>query len=578
MRLTAGILFLTVLMGNWPAFAQDNEKPEALHYAVSPRAGDPAKGLAIAVSFLGDADGTTTIILPNHWAGQENLWEDIRALRVSKGKAQLHETDTPHIYLLTHEPGVPITLTYSVIHPMDSPPLPYGGALYRPQLTADYVHFIGSNVFVIPEYGNDSGEADEETPERLISFEWRNFPPDWKFTSSFSTKARQEPELLQVSSFKQAVFVAGDVRLRQENIGGATLNLALRGAWAFSDDEVVQSLRQTLSAGMALWQNQPFKHFTVTLMQDASASGSIGGTGLTNSFATYASSDATLAQLQNVLSHEFLHEWLPGEVGSMSVAKGLGPSLYWFSEGFTDYYTGKILRAGGMIDDQGYADRLNKILRTYWFSPYRNASNKSITEKFWTVAEIGQLPYQRGMLLALKWDAEISAASDGRFTLLDVLHAMIKENLLSKANGDKALPFTPKRLQQAIMAKTGVDISKDLEAVVKTGETIDVPDRLFSPCLVKTIRNLGTLDYGYQARESRLAGIIQGVDPKGAAYAAGLRDGQVFIKYIDPATDLAKPFRLLVRQNDKEIEISYVPMSKVTRPVPQFELATELCQ
>jgi hypothetical protein len=36
-----------------------------------------------------------------------------------------------------------------------------------------------------------------------------------------------------------------------------------------------------------------------------------------------------------------------------------------------------------------------------------------------------------------------------------------------------------------------------------------------------------------------------GIAPKRAAFAAGFRNGQQFVKYADPATDIAKPFGLL---------------------------------
>ena len=116
--------------------------------------------------------------------------------------------------------------------------------------------------------------------------------------------------------------------------------------------------------------------------------------------------------------HELFHDWNPQQLGRMPDPE---QSHYWLSEGFTDYYTYVLLRRSGLSTADEYLAHYNTLLREYHLSPARDADNDRIVREFWSDPNVGHLPYWRGALLAMKWDAEIRAATAGRASLDDVM-------------------------------------------------------------------------------------------------------------------------------------------------------------
>ena len=56
---------------------------------------------------------------------------------------------------------------------------------------------------------------------------------------------------------------------------------------------------------------------------------------------------------------------------------------YWLSEGFTDFYTGRMLVRQGLWTPAQFAEDLNNTLRAYAESPVRAAPNARILADFW---------------------------------------------------------------------------------------------------------------------------------------------------------------------------------------------------
>jgi predicted metalloprotease with PDZ domain len=96
------------------------------------------------------------------------------------------------------------------------------------------------------------------------------------------------------------------------------------------------------------------------------------------------------------------------------VRLGSGGQTYWFTEGFTDYLTVKLMHQAGLLDDAMYGQRLANQLRRYEFGRRLSpgvtlAAAGKEKHKNW------ELVYGGGAVMALLLDAELSRESPTAF-------------------------------------------------------------------------------------------------------------------------------------------------------------------
>ena len=101
-----------------------------------------------------------------------------------------------------------------------------------------------------------------------------------------------------------------------------------------------------------------------------------------------------------------------------------GVAESWFSEGFTDFFTNRLLVRDRLLSVEETAKRLNEIMWEYAFSTARNVPNAKLRSEFWRDQAVHELPYQRGLLLAALVDGRLRSDSGGARDLDDVMVAM----------------------------------------------------------------------------------------------------------------------------------------------------------
>ena len=140
-------------------------------------------------------------------------------------------------------------------------------------------------------------------------------------------------------------------------------------------------------------------------------------------------------------------------------------SLYWFSEGFTEYYSIALSRRSDLITDDDYVGQVNEILKQYYTSSVRNVPNSKIEKDFWTDSSLIRLPYLRGFLLAEFWDQKIKIASGNRHSLDDVMRC-----IFDKAQKNKGI-FFQEDIEE-VVAKFLSGAKQDIETYIINGEMI----------------------------------------------------------------------------------------------------------
>jgi predicted metalloprotease with PDZ domain len=518
---------------------------QRITYTLTPVMEDGAlQAVQIDLSFRGQGDGETGLRLPDEWGGEAELWRGIEALTIVSG-AEMRDGERVNERVLTHEPNARIHVRYRVIQDWEG--VPTGGRNpYRPIVQPTYFHLIGETALVTPDLHN-------ATPARIRT---RRMPRGWRFASDLQHRG------LALGHVWASVTVGGDYRIRGA-ADGAT-RVAIRGGWSFSDEAFTAQVADIIGGHRAFWRDRsaPYLVTVTQTLQRHEGQMSVGGTGLSDAFALFSTPNADDAPITRTLAHESFHTWIPGLIGGMPEENEA--ASYWFSEGLTDFYTGRMLVRADLWTPQQFADDLNEMLEAYARSPVRDAPNARIVADFWSDQQVQQLPYQRGRLLMTIWDARLRA--EGRS-----LDQAMQEMRARATAGD---PLNAVQMFPVVLDSMGLDVRADIASHAEAGARVLLPEGVFAPCGRVITQEVAAFDAGFDIPAMRANNrVIRGVDPGLPAYAAGLRDGMVFVRQQSGHVgDAEQQLVLVVRDGDQERTISYFPRGRDTYALQRLEI------
>ncbi|MEQ1863040.1 MAG: hypothetical protein ABL996_00140 [Micropepsaceae bacterium] len=530
---------------------------EPVRYTLTPIIENGAlKAVSVEMAFAGEPDGETEIVLPDEWGGKSDLWRGIGEFRVTGAGMSAVSNADPARKIVRHAPSATLTVRYRLTQFWDGEPAFNGENEYRPVVRPGYFHLIGHTAFARPAWSLAT----------RVSFAVLDLPATWRYASDLEHWSDAEP--LNLARLMESISVGGDFRMA--TVG--TLRVAIRGAWPFSDRDLVARLEPIVASHHKFWgdERKPFL-VTVLPLKSSPGSSSLGGTALGDAFAFFATANVDGGQITRVLAHEHLHSWIPRRLGAMPEIDD--SAEYWLSEGFADFYTYRLLmRDGGMALD-AFAKMANGVFWSYGFSPVRNAANSRIVEQFWSDRDVGQLPYQRGFLFAALADHRLRKATKGKFDLDDVMFAMKRD---ADAGSDRPVPVRQNFVVN--MNKFGVDVTGDIERFIEKGETIALPSDVWRTCGPVSTAEIAEFDRGFDGRRTMANhNIVVGVDPNGPAYAAGLRDGMLILRLdLGQGSDSRVPLVYRIAEGEHVREISYLPQGKRRVSIQEFLLKGDL--
>jgi predicted metalloprotease with PDZ domain len=479
------------LMGAGPA-------PDPVRYRVAPVLADGVlAALAVEVRLRGDPDGQTVLELPGKGADGTERWRLLSDLTVDGAETR---SDGDDKRVLTHTPGAAIVVryrvrsAYSLEPPADNPPLK--GPMLRPGW------FMAPGFIFVTPQGRDDAPA---------AFEWGPLPDGWKAASNLEHGAAGQP--MTVQNVFDGILIGGrGLTTLTRRISGAHLRVAvLPAAWKLPPDRIADTLARVIVGQRAFWGDLDTPFFVgVTPMPPSEGRGSVGGFGRWQGFALFAAVNSQPQIFEGNIAHEHTHAWIPTRIGWKPNGRAQ-VGQYWLSEGFTDFFGDRTLLRSGIWTPRSYVMALNVALRRYGASPIRNAPNSEIVAKAFSDPAFTRLPYDRGRLLAILWDRRLTKATHGRYRLDHVVFRMRDHFLAAPAD---AKPGTVDNLIRSYRELSGLDLSDDIARYVERGETIVLPENLFTPCRVVTVtrggqtfqRVEGLGETGWSACEPRLTG------------------------------------------------------------------------
>ncbi|WP_347923753.1 M1 family aminopeptidase [Pontimicrobium sp. SW4] len=545
------LLFLAVAFFIFGCKKELNNK---IDYNISPISIEGKPMLKVNVTSNAELDGETTFLFFNDSWGEENLHNTIQSIKPLNIDSEVIVVKDSGWITIKHPKNIK-TVNFEYIIKQDTEGDLTTNMIYRPVIQPAYFHVFAHSLFMIPlEYSNNK----ETTFDATLN--WEKFPENYKLQNSFGTNERiQNLKNITESEFINSVFIGGDYRTYQLNINNNTVAFSTRGSWkVFKDSTMLQMLKKTITAQRDFWNDHSQQYFSVNLTPTIQEQGSsFQGSGLTNSFDCSASNNEHLQVegLVYLFNHELLHNWLGHLIKNDNEEE-----QYWFSEGFTDYYTSKNISKFKIydLDKSYYINKINEIIRLLYTSPVKESPNSDINyDNFWQSRDYEKLPYRRGALFAFYLDHKIKKDSQGKQSL-DNLMLAIKEDAMysnqkithnyfvNKANGflnDNIKPFFNKHIEE--------------------GKLFDLKT-IFTDFKFEYDPSCSVFDLGFEFSEDKKS--IKSVSIASKAYKAGLRQGDMVRSRSIYFGSTEHEAKFTIVRNGKEIDVKYYPVREANIP------------
>jgi predicted metalloprotease with PDZ domain len=302
-------------------------------YTVTPEVRNGAlQDLSLEMKFTGDADGETRIALPSSWSGADHLYRAVHDVGVDGGTFRMAG---PATVVVNAAPRAPLTLHYKVVQDFQGELSVSGGSPFRPVTRPKWFTSVGWALF--PEVTGRQHDP--------VSFRWGAAPQGWAVASDLDhtpKTARTIDDLLD------SVLVGGEgMHVVERPVAGGRVRIAFHGNWRFTEDQFATLLTRIQAASSDFWKDQGEDFFAAVTPLAAPQGATVQyGVGLGDAFSLWATQDVDEPSLRHILAHEHQHTWFPGRMGGVRAGPD-EPLDYWLSEGFTDFYTLRLLLRSG---------------------------------------------------------------------------------------------------------------------------------------------------------------------------------------------------------------------------------------
>jgi predicted metalloprotease with PDZ domain len=525
---------------------------------------EPALHLDVELRCAGDADGETVFSLAEDSGGVPDVgsWVEGLSARGTKGAELAVERGARARWTVKHAPGERVALAYSIAanerQTSSEPRVHYG-----PIVGHDLVHLLGDLALFVPERPSEA--------KSRIALRWEGLDAlGWTAVGVRGPGARIEVETTP-RRFRNAPFAAGRLRVHERTVHGRPIHVSIaEGALAGDDDRFTDLAARVVEMQRAFFDDWEYPGFLISVVPIGVADGrstSLGGTGLTDSFALYLGAGTRLddprpgMSLAQLLSHEMFHHW-NGQLFHLDESP---QTSFWLSEGFTDFFARRLEHRSRLISDAEYLQRLNRSLEEYFTSPFVRATAVEIRERFFVDRDAAAHPYRRGDVIAMRIDHELRKRSAGTQCLDDLMRDLV-------LRGTRGESISPARFYELVAERVGpggAELAAHLRAVAEEGALLELPSDLFSPCFALEPAEHRRYELGFDLEATMSAKEIRGVREGSRAHSAGLRDGQKLAGLSLEGRRPDVPIQLLIVDAGAQKKLEWLPQGE---PLPGWKL------
>lgn len=527
-----------------------------LHYRISPRYDSSPRRLDVELSFPAEGRRESWLRIQAGWAGINDYGAFFAAAELQPVGVKLLPSENSHRWKVEHDAEGRVRVAYQIRAALPEPDdgkVQQQDQLYRTQIGADWFQFFGYGAMPSVEVWGDDRKG-----RMCVTVVQPQASKGPLLGSHFDGRVQTsaEAQMEGTHALLRHAFYAGGPgwRVQEKQLASGPVIVASRGVMKLDDAVFADQVAGLLNAHRRFWGDKEAPRQTVALTPNNSQ-GNNGGTLVHQAAVLHASKDFAPGNdsFEFLIGHENLHQWLPHRLGSRAARdSNLAAQHYWMSEGFTDYYTHRLLLASGLWDLDRYATQLTRALRGYWRSPARNATAASIAPRFFSDRDAGRQMYSRGEILAMRWDRALRQRSHAG------LDALLRTQLLPLEEATKAEP-AHERVLQALGQKLGNLAADDVRAHLDEGRDLELDEGLAGPCFALRWDEVPRWVLGFDPASFKNYTAI-GVMVDGPAYRAGLRDGMSLTGWDIYGNDTSREVALKVKSEDGSRELRYLPV------------------
>ncbi len=385
------------------------------------------EGLKITLSYnLKKASDSTYFHYSNDVWGQKNIMNCLKIIEKDNPNLKFKIVSDSNRIVVYHPKTKKISFTYRILQDAKET----SSASNRPRVKNNFFHILGQSLFVVPE---DAYHLKIQPANIEANIEWTDFPNDFKIHNTFGTNQKKQIIKAKLDEeFYHSLFVGGDYRIYDFKYQEKPVYLAIRGKWFndYQDEKILETLKKTIPTQRNFWKDNAFDYYTVIMTPSNSEidtlfkGQSMTGSGVKNGFLIQSSNNKfnNYDVIRYVFNHEMMHDWIGGKIKMKNEELN-----YWFSEGFTDYYTFKNrLQSGDLTLKDWLRDFNKEVLQLHWKNPKKNEPNYVIKDDFWKSRNVEKIPYRRGAIFAFWLDNQILKKSNYKKSLDDVMREILK--------------------------------------------------------------------------------------------------------------------------------------------------------
>lgn len=511
---------------------------QTFHYQIKPIVAVDRTNLEVSLKYQTSKNEPITVKLPIDCYGTPNLSRFVTSFSGESETVVKNGKDTGEKVIEPNSKGE-IHLKYFLSFE------PKMDGTFSPNVGKDYFHIAGCQWLL------QIGDLKEKRQHKI---ELIDAPKDWKLYSSLSPNPSKFEGVKSYWDLAITAIGGGQNGFSQFQVRGKSVSVFVRGKFAIPQTEILTAVRKIVTLQREKFNNfnQPFYNVIILPKEN-----NVAGTRIENLFVSFFKSDVTRDQLYVLLSHEMLHNWLTADL--IKLAKGeLGLRYQWFYEGFTDYFSRKLLLDAGLLSKHKFADLVNRDIINIADNPHKNTTYQDLVEATKTGKfnqSFNKLSYYRGALIALNWNVTIAERWKGK-SLGDLIEDVYQ--LAIKA------PISEQIFFELIKKNYGIDAKADFERYILRGEPISVPPNALGNSYKLIESSVPSFDAGFLLNESRQAKKIIGVKPDGVAFRAGLRDGMELVNTenynrFGNAWSPSSPLVIVIKENNQEKKFSFFP-------------------
>lgn len=460
------LFFILSACGGPKEITSNSIESTVLSYVVQPNLTAEIPSVSVQFETATNEKGEIQLAFTNEGWDEKDLFKSVKNLKISP-KANVEFLKKENEIKLKGNPNKKYKVSYEIIQDFKEKVTTEN--TFRPIINSNYFHVFGKSLFMMP-YSNFT----DDDPSVEIQILWKSEFGSYDITNSFGTEKTQKFKA-KFSEFSSSIFLGGKLNSYEKLWNQNNVVLSTPDTWENVDITRLQNdLYNIVGLQRNFWKENNSETTTVTFIKtfencpnETNCLNSCGGTGLTNSFATYCSDNfmTTNERLNWLFAHELFHHW----VGSTIVNES-EEIEYWFSEGFTNYFAYKLLLRSGILSLEDFMAKLNEeVIEPHYNSTLKTKPNGEINaEKFWSDKEWGKLPYRRGLLYAFYLDTKIKQNVDDNRSLDDVMRDILYKTTTNKVE------FNRHVFLEVLDGYKLNDYENDYENFIEQGNPIDL--------------------------------------------------------------------------------------------------------